>query len=126
MSFDCHGVWIQFDYDFGELGFVGRFEIESLAAGVTFKSPQTRFAVPFEESSSNSSSCFSFDAGIACFFFFFFFMLCVLLGVCLGTNLIPAVVYDSFKDQGLTTQSFVFPIIMSRGIMSRGSQCMHP
>ncbi|GAB2221479.1 hypothetical protein Droror1_Dr00012660 [Drosera rotundifolia] len=41
----------------------GNHEIESQAAGVTFKSYQTRFAVPSEESGSNSNFYYSFDAG---------------------------------------------------------------
>ncbi|KAK3000810.1 hypothetical protein RJ639_021763 [Escallonia herrerae] len=41
----------------------GNHEIEPQAAEVTFKSYQTRFAVPSEESGSNSNFYYSFDAG---------------------------------------------------------------
>ncbi|KAK3005833.1 LOW QUALITY PROTEIN: hypothetical protein RJ639_015691 [Escallonia herrerae] len=41
----------------------GNHEIEPQAAEITFKSYQTRFAVPSEESGSNSNFYYSFDAG---------------------------------------------------------------
>ncbi|KAL4363414.1 hypothetical protein GQ457_04G016130 [Hibiscus cannabinus] len=41
----------------------GNHEIEPQAAGITFKSYLTRFAVPAEESCSNSNFYYSFDAG---------------------------------------------------------------
>lgn len=41
----------------------GNHEIEPQAAGVTFQSYLTRFAVPSEESGSNSNFYYSFDAG---------------------------------------------------------------
>ncbi|GMH28388.1 hypothetical protein Nepgr_030231 [Nepenthes gracilis] len=41
----------------------GNHEIEPQAAGVTFESYLTRFAVPYEESGSNSSFYYSFVAG---------------------------------------------------------------
>ncbi|KAK8518040.1 hypothetical protein V6N13_083094 [Hibiscus sabdariffa] len=41
----------------------GNHEIEPQAAGITFKSYLTRFAVPAEESGSNSNFYYSFDAG---------------------------------------------------------------
>ncbi|GLU08740.1 hypothetical protein SLE2022_256330 [Rubroshorea leprosula] len=41
----------------------GNHEIEQQVAGITFKSYLTRFAVPAEESGSNSSFFYSFDAG---------------------------------------------------------------
>ena len=41
----------------------GNHEIEPQAAGVTFKSYLTRFAVPSEESGSGSHFYYSFDAG---------------------------------------------------------------
>ncbi|KAA3480588.1 purple acid phosphatase 23 isoform X2 [Gossypium australe] len=41
----------------------GNHEIEPQAAGITFKSYLTRFAVPAKESGSNSNFYYSFDAG---------------------------------------------------------------
>ncbi|XWS09100.1 hypothetical protein CRYUN_Cryun40dG0057200 [Craigia yunnanensis] len=41
----------------------GNHEIEPQVAGITFKSYLTRFAVPAEESGSNSNFYYSFDAG---------------------------------------------------------------
>ncbi|XVF38069.1 hypothetical protein REPUB_Repub20aG0066000 [Reevesia pubescens] len=41
----------------------GNHEIEPQVAGITFKSYLTRFAVPAEESASNSNFYYSFDAG---------------------------------------------------------------
>lgn len=41
----------------------GNHEIEEQVAGITFKSYLTRFAVPAEESGSNSNFFYSFDAG---------------------------------------------------------------
>ena len=41
----------------------GNHEIEPQAAGVTFESYQTRYAVPSKESGSDSNFYYSFDAG---------------------------------------------------------------
>ncbi|KAM7253238.1 hypothetical protein ACFE04_025856 [Oxalis oulophora] len=41
----------------------GNHEIEPQVSGITFKSYTARFAVPFEESKSNSNFYYSFDAG---------------------------------------------------------------
>lgn len=41
----------------------GNHEIEPQVDGITFKSYTTRFAVPSEESGSNSSFYYSFNAG---------------------------------------------------------------
>lgn len=41
----------------------GNHEIEPQAAGITFKSYLTRFAVPAKESGSDSNFYYSFDAG---------------------------------------------------------------
>lgn len=41
----------------------GNHEIEPQAAGITFKSYLTRFAVPSDESGSKTNFYYSFDAG---------------------------------------------------------------
>ena len=41
----------------------GSHEIEPQVSGITFKSYLTRYAVPSEESGSNSNFYYSFDAG---------------------------------------------------------------
>lgn len=83
----------------------GNHEIEPQVAGITFKSYLTRFAVPSEESGSNSNFYYSFNVG--------------------GIHFIMLGAYIDYNSTGNETLLFLIKITLNPNILNFLGLCLN-